>query len=91
MEAFFEGLGVVALVVLALIGLVAGLGVGKLTGRSLALYALIGAAAAVATPFVLVALGLTVLAAGGLLLVLAVGLAGALAVLLLVRALSRRA
>lgn len=90
MEAFFEGLGIAALVILALTGLAAGLAVGKLTGRSLAAYGLIGAAAAVATPFVLAALGVTLLAAGGVLLVLVVGLVGALAVLALARVLMRK-
>ncbi|TFL18456.1 GlsB/YeaQ/YmgE family stress response membrane protein [Jannaschia formosa] len=90
MEGFFEGLGITALVILALVGLVVGLLAGKLTGRSALVYGLIGAIAAMATPFILAALGVTVLAAGGLLLVAFVGLVGAAIVVALVRALSRR-
>ncbi|UWQ21807.1 GlsB/YeaQ/YmgE family stress response membrane protein [Jannaschia sp. W003] len=90
MEGFFEGLGIAALVVLALIGLVIGALAGKVTGRSVALYALVGAAAAIATPFVLAALGVTVLAAGGLLLVAFVGAVGAAVVVALVRTLLHR-
>jgi hypothetical protein len=90
MEGFFEGLGIVALVVLALVGLAVGLAVGNLTGRQTALYGLIGAVAAIATPFILALLGIGVLAAGGLLLVTVVGLVGALVVVGLVRALARK-
>jgi hypothetical protein len=91
MEGFFEGLGVAALVVLALVGLAVGLAVGKLTGRSALVYGLIGAVAAMATPFILAALGVTVLAAGGLLVVAITGLVGALVIVGLVRAISRKA
>jgi hypothetical protein len=89
-EGFFEGLGIAALVVLVLVGLVIGALAGKLTGRSAVLYALIGAAAAIAAPFVLAVLGITVLAAGGLLLVAVVGAVAAAVVVGLVRAVSRR-
>ncbi|PWJ17523.1 GlsB/YeaQ/YmgE family stress response membrane protein [Jannaschia seohaensis] len=90
MEAVLEGFGIAALATLALVGLAVGLLMGKLTGRSPRLYGAIGAVAAVATPFMLALLGITVLAAGGLLLVAAVGLVGAVVTLGVVRALSRR-
>jgi hypothetical protein len=54
------------------------------------LYALVGAAAAVATPFVLAALGVTLLALGGVLLVLVVGAVGAALAVALMRAASGR-
>lgn len=88
MEGFFEGLGIAALVILALVGLAVGWLAGLLTGRSKLVYALVGAVAALATPFVLAALGVTVLAAGGVLLVLVVGAVGAALVVALVRAVS---
>lgn len=90
MEGLIEGLGIAGLIVLALVGLVVGWAAGALTGRSKALYAAIGAVAALATPFLLLALGVTALAAGALLLVLVVGAVGAVAVVALVRAISRR-
>lgn len=90
MEAFFEGLGIAALVILALTGLVIGGIAGAITGRSKLLYAAIGAVAALATPFVLALLGVTVLAAGGLLLLVIAGAVGAAVVVALVRAVSRR-
>ena len=90
MEGFFEGLGIAALVILALVGLAIGWIAGLLSGRSKLVYALVGAVAAMATPFLLAALGVTVLAAGGLLLVLVVGAVGAALVVALVRAVSGR-
>ncbi|WP_371156255.1 GlsB/YeaQ/YmgE family stress response membrane protein [Jannaschia sp. 2305UL9-9] len=90
MEGFFEGLGVVALVILAVVGLAVGLLAGAVTGHSKALYAIVGAAAAMATPFILAALGVGILAAGGVLLVAVTGLVGAVVVVIAVRALSSR-
>ena len=90
MEGFFEGLGAAALAVLAVVGLVVGWLAGAVTGRSRVVYAIIGALAALATPFLLAALGVTVLAAGGVLLVLVVGAIGAAVVVALVRAVSGR-
>lgn len=90
MEDFLQGLGTVAFVLLALIGLAVGALAGKLTGRSMALYAAIGAVAAIATPFLLAAVGVTVVALGGVALVLVVGAVGAALVVGLVRAISRK-
>ena len=86
MEGLFEGLGAAALIILAIVGLAVGWVAGAMTGRSKALYAAIGAVAAMATPFLLAALGVTALAAGGLLLILVVGAIGAAIVVALIRA-----
>ena len=86
MEGLFEGLGAAALIILAIVGLAVGWIAGALTGRSKALYAVIGAVAAMATPFLLAALGVTALAAGGLLLILVVGAVGAGIVVAIIRA-----
>ena len=90
MEGFFEGLGIASLVILALIGLAVGWVAGALTKRSRILYAAIGAVAAMLTPFILAALGVTVLAAGGLILVLVVGAVGAAVIVGIVRAVFHR-
>lgn len=50
---------------------------------------IVGALAAMATPFLLAALGVTLLAAGGLLLVVIVALIGAALVLALIRAIAK--
>ena len=90
MEELLQGIGIVALVVLALVGLAVGWVASLLTGgRRRALYMLVGALAAMATPFLLAALGVTVLAAGGLLLVVIVALVGAALALALVRAIAK--
>lgn len=90
MEAVLEGLGIAALSILAVIGLAIGAVAGAVTNRSKLLYAAIGAVAAMATPFVLAALGVTLVAVGGLLLVLLVGAVGAAVVVALVRAATHR-
>ncbi|WP_179378041.1 GlsB/YeaQ/YmgE family stress response membrane protein [Jannaschia marina] len=89
MEEVAQGIGVAALVVRALAGAGIGALIGKLSGRRASVYAAIGLVAAIATPFLLMALGVTVLAAGGLFLVALVGVVGAAVVVALVRALSR--
>ena len=90
MEDVLGGLGIAALVVLALAGAAIGFGIAKLMGRRGALGAVLGALAAMATPFLLALLGVTVLAAGGLLLVAVVGAIGAAVVVGAVMALLRR-
>ena len=89
MEGFFEGLGIAALMMLALIGLAVGWIAGAVSGRGKLLLALVGAIAAMATPFVLAALGITVLAAGGILLLVIAGAVGAALVVALVRLMTR--
>jgi len=90
MEALLDAIGAVVLVLLILIGLGAGYLAGKIAGRHKPLYLIVGVVAAIATPFLLAALGIGVLAAGGLVLVALVSAAGALVVLALVRVLLGR-
>lgn len=89
MEAFLDTLGTVALIALVVVGLVAGAIAGAVAGRNRLLYLILGVVGAVALPFILAALGVTVVAAGGLLLLLVVAAIGAGLVLALVTALRR--
>ncbi|SDG91819.1 GlsB/YeaQ/YmgE family stress response membrane protein [Sulfitobacter delicatus] len=90
MEAFLDTLGAVALIALVVVGLVAGAIAGAVAGRNRLLYLILGVVGAVALPFVLAALGITVVAAGGLLVLLIVAAIGATLVLALVAALKKR-
>ncbi|MEI4263680.1 GlsB/YeaQ/YmgE family stress response membrane protein [Roseovarius sp. D0-M9] len=90
METLLDAIGAVSLILLILIGLGAGYLAGKIAGRHKPLYLVVGVVAAIATPFVLAALGIGVLAAGGLILLALVSAAGALVVLALVRVLLGR-
>ena len=90
MEEALNGLGVATLVVLALAGGVIGFALARVLRRPGVVGALVGAVAGVATPFVLALLGVTVLAAGGLLLVALVGAIGAALIAGLVLMLLRR-
>lgn len=90
MEEVLGGLGFATLVVLALAGAVIGFALAKAMGRSGALGAVVGALAAMATPFLLAALGVTVLAAGGLLVVALVGAVGAAVIVGLVMLVVRK-
>ena len=89
MEAFLDTLGAVALIALVVVGLAAGAIAGAVGGRNRLLYLILGVIGAVALPFILAALGVTVVAAGGLVLLLAVAAIGAALVLALVAALRR--
>ena len=89
MEAFLDTLGAVALIALVVVGLAAGAIAGAVAGRNRILYLVLGVVGAVALPFILAALGVTVVAAGGLLLLLVVAAIGAALVLALVAALRR--
>ena len=86
MEAFLDALGATVLILLVLVGALAGFIAGKVSGRNMMLYVIVGIVAAVATPFVLAALGIGLLAAGGALVILLVAALGAVAVLAIVRA-----
>ena len=90
MEEVLGGLGIAALVVLALVGAVIGYGIARALGRPGALGAVVGALAGMATPFLLAALGVTVLAAGGLLVVALVGAVGAAVIVGLVMLVVRK-
>ncbi|MEX3314247.1 GlsB/YeaQ/YmgE family stress response membrane protein [Sulfitobacter sp. PS-8MA] len=89
MEAFLDALGAVALIALVVVGLAAGAIAGAVAGRNRVMYLILGVAGAVALPFILAALGVTVVAAGGLLVLLAIAAIGAALVLALVAALRR--
>lgn len=91
MEAFFDVVGVAALIFLILIGAAAGYIASRLAMGSTALYVSVGIVAAVAAPFVLAVLGVTALAAGGIILILALGAAFAIVVLAIVAGLRRGA
>lgn len=86
MEGFLDALGLVSLLALILIGALAGTLAGRIAGKNKLLYVLVGIVAAVATPFVLAAVGISIVAIGGVFLLLIVGLIGAAIVLALVRA-----
>ncbi len=86
MEGFLDALGATVLVLLVIVGALAGFLAGKIAGRRMALYVIVGIVAAVATPFVLAALGIGLLAAGGVLLILLAAVVGAVVVLAIVRA-----
>ncbi len=90
MEAFLDTLGAVALIALVVVGLAAGAIAGAVAGRNRLLYLVLGVVGAVALPFILAALGITVVAAGGLLVLLVVAAIGAALVLALVSAIRRR-
>ncbi|MFC6641258.1 GlsB/YeaQ/YmgE family stress response membrane protein [Sulfitobacter profundi] len=64
MEAFLDTLGAVALIALVVVGLAAGAIAGAVAGRHRILYLILGVVGAVALPFILAALGVTVVAAG---------------------------
>lgn len=87
MEGFFEAVGWLAFVLLVLVGLLAGWIASMMAGgRHRVGYLLIGVVGALAAPFILAAIGVGVLAAGGLLAVLLAALLGAVIVLAIARA-----
>lgn len=90
MEGFLDALGATALVMLAVIGAVAGAIAGWIAGQQMAVYIILGIVGAVLLPFLLAALGIGVLAAGGVILLLVVALIGSILVLLVGRALIDR-
>ena len=87
METFFDIVGSVVLVFLILIGLVSGWIAGTITGRNRLVYMLLGVIGAIALPFVLAALGVGIVAAGGVLVILILSLLGAVLLIALARAL----
>ncbi|SEQ01080.1 hypothetical protein SAMN05428995_102303 [Loktanella sp. DSM 29012] len=90
METFLDVVGALALILLALIGVVSGLIAAVITGGSKAKYVIAGVLGAVAFPFILAALGVTALAGAGLLLILFTGVVGAVILVVLVKALFGR-
>lgn len=84
MEGFLEALGIVGLVVLVVIGLLAGWIASLVAGgRNTAGYLVIGVVAALATPFLLALLGIGILAAWGIIAILVAALVGAVVVLVI--------
>ncbi len=86
MEGFLDALGAFSLTVLVLVGLLAGWIASSIAGGHRLRYLVLGVVGAVALPFVLAALGIGILAAGGLLLLLIVAAIGAAIVLAIARA-----
>ncbi|PTE22777.1 GlsB/YeaQ/YmgE family stress response membrane protein [Cereibacter changlensis JA139] len=86
MEEFIQGVGIFGMVLLVLIGLVAGWLASVAAGRrNRGRYLAIGVIGALLAPLLLVALGVTVLAASGLLAVLLAAAVGAVIVLVLAK------
>ena len=90
MEAFLDTLGAVALSLLVVVGLLVGAIAGFVAGKNRLLYLILGVVGAVALPFILAALGVTIVAAGGLLVLLVVAAIGAALLLALGRAIFGR-
>ncbi|SIS97222.1 Transglycosylase associated protein [Roseivivax lentus] len=89
MEAFLDVLGAVSLTLLVLIGLLSGWIASVIAGGHRVRYIVLGVVGAVALPFLLAALGVGILAAGGLIAILIAALIGAVIVLALARMLER--
>lgn len=90
MENVLGTLGWIMILLLAAVGLLAGWIASRIAGgRNTPLYLLVGVVAAVAAPFVLAALGLTVLVGTAVIAVLLVALVFAIVVLVVVRAIIR--
>ncbi len=89
MEGFFDVVGTLALIIMAIVGAGVGWAVGKTSRGSTALYVLIGVLAAVSAPFLLAALGLSVVAAGGILLLVIMSAVVALIIVGIARAILR--
>ena len=90
MEEFFQALGVIGLVILLVVGVLAGVLASRVegghnTGRNIA----IGIVGALLLPFLVALVAAGALAAGGLLLIFFLALIGAVAVLLIARLISR--
>jgi uncharacterized membrane protein YeaQ/YmgE (transglycosylase-associated protein family) len=86
MEEVFQGIGVLGLIFLLLVGLLAGWIASKVAGdRHRGQYMAIGVVGALAAPFLLAALGVGLLALGGLVAVLAAAVVGAVIVLIVAK------
>lgn len=86
MEEFIQGVGIFGLVVLIVVGLIAGWLASMVAGeRHRGRYMMIGVIGALVAPLLLVALGVTVLAASGLLAVVLAAAVGAVIVLALAK------
>ncbi|KFE33826.1 hypothetical protein [Thioclava atlantica] len=84
MEHVFQAIGTVGVVLLVIAGLLAGWIASLLSGgRHKGAYLAIGVVAALATPFIAALVGGAMIAAGGLLAILAMALVGAVVVLII--------
>ena len=84
MESVLQAIGTVGLIFLVLVGLLAGWIASVVSGgRHKAAYLAIGVVGALVTPFIVALLGGAVLAAGGLLAIIAIALVGAVIVLII--------
>jgi uncharacterized membrane protein YeaQ/YmgE (transglycosylase-associated protein family) len=88
LEGLLEVLGIVGLVLLVVIGVLAGLIASLIAGGSRGKYVVVGVLAAIGAPFVLALIGIGVLAAYGIAAILVAAVIGAGIVLLIVRVLS---
>lgn len=90
MEEFLQALGTIGMILLVVTGILAGLIASAVQdGRNKPRNMAVGVVGALLLPFVVALLGAGVLAAGGLLLIVFLALIGAVAVLLIVRLISR--
>lgn len=90
MEEFFQALGVIGLIILLVIGGLAGMIASAVEGgRNKARNIAIGVVGALLLPFLVALVAAGALATGGLLLILFLALIGAVAVLLIARLISR--
>lgn len=91
MEAFFQALGVIGLIVLLATGVLAGVIATRIQGgRHLGRNVVIGVLGALLLPVLVALLAAGVLAAGGLLLILLLAALGAVVVLLVAQIIGRR-
>lgn len=77
MEGLLDALGAISLTVLVVIGLVAGWIAARAAGGNMLGYMLLGVVGAVALPFILAALGIGIVALGGLLVLFVIAAIGA--------------
>lgn len=89
MEEFFQALGTIGLVFLLVVGVLAGWIASRVEGGNTVRNIVVGVIGALLLPFVVAALATGVLAAGGIILILAVAVVGAVAVLTIVRLIFR--
>lgn len=89
MEEFLQALGTIGLVFLLVVGVLAGWIASRVEGGNTVRNIVVGVIGALLLPFVVAALATGVLAAGGIILILAVAVVGAVAVLTIVRLIFR--
>ncbi|WP_143057994.1 GlsB/YeaQ/YmgE family stress response membrane protein [Loktanella fryxellensis] len=87
-QAVLQVIGWSAVILLAIVGLVAGLIAAVVTGGSKAKFILGGIVGAVALPFVLALLGVTAIIGTGLLVILVIGVVGAAILVALIGAIA---